>query len=168
MEWGSYQYTIIPFGMKNAPAVFSRVVVAAFKEFIHKFLKVYLDGWTMLNLLKDHIEFLRIMLDRCRQCHILLNLKKRIVFTSFGIMLGHVVCKYILLVDPIKIAIIMDLEPPTLVIQLRDTLGHTSYYKKFIKRYVQITTPMEMLLKKEAKFQWNEDFQKGLDTLNKK
>jgi hypothetical protein len=42
-EWGSYQYTIIPFGLKNALAGFSRVVVANFKEFIHKFLEVYLD-----------------------------------------------------------------------------------------------------------------------------
>jgi hypothetical protein len=37
-EWGSYQYTVIPFGMKNAPTIFSRVVITAFKEFIHQFL----------------------------------------------------------------------------------------------------------------------------------
>jgi hypothetical protein len=42
IEWGSYQYTMMLFGLKNAPAVFSRVVVATFKEFIHKFLEVYL------------------------------------------------------------------------------------------------------------------------------
>ena len=33
-EWGSFQYTVIPFGLKNAPAIFSRVVVAIFKEYI--------------------------------------------------------------------------------------------------------------------------------------
>jgi hypothetical protein len=41
--------------MKNAPVVFSRVVVAAFQEFIHKFLEVYLHDWTVFSLLKDHI-----------------------------------------------------------------------------------------------------------------
>jgi hypothetical protein len=51
---------------------------------------------------------------------------------------------------------------------LRETLGHIGYYKNFIKGYAQITTPMEKLLKKEAKFQWNEDCQKGLDTLKQK
>jgi hypothetical protein len=42
-EWGSYQYTVKLFGLKNAPTIFSRVVIAAFKEFIHQFLEVYLD-----------------------------------------------------------------------------------------------------------------------------
>jgi len=39
-EWGSFVYTIMHFGLKNAPVVFSRIVVAIFKEFIHKFLEV--------------------------------------------------------------------------------------------------------------------------------
>jgi hypothetical protein len=57
-EWGSYQYTVIPFGLKNAAVIFSRVVVATFKEFMHKFLEVYLDDWIVFILLKDHIEVL--------------------------------------------------------------------------------------------------------------
>jgi hypothetical protein len=44
MKWGSYKYTVMPFRLKNAPMVFSRVAVATFKEFIHKFLEFYLDG----------------------------------------------------------------------------------------------------------------------------
>jgi len=71
-------------------------------------------------------------------------------------------------VDPYKIAIIVDLPPPTSVKQLCTALGHTWYYRKFIKGYAHITTPMEKLLNKEANFQWNEDCQKGLDTLKKK
>jgi hypothetical protein len=51
---------------------------------------------------------------------------------------------------------------------LHATLGHTGYYRKFIKGYAHITTPMEKLLKKEVKFQWNDDCQKGLDTLKQK
>ena len=42
-EWGCYQYTIIPFGLKNAPTIFSKIVVFAFKYFIHRFLEVYFD-----------------------------------------------------------------------------------------------------------------------------
>jgi hypothetical protein len=44
------------FGLKNAPTIFSKVVVIAFKDFIHKFLEVYLDDWTIFSLLKDHLD----------------------------------------------------------------------------------------------------------------
>ena len=39
-EWGCYQYTVMPFGLKNAPIIFSRIVVSSFKYFIHKFIEV--------------------------------------------------------------------------------------------------------------------------------
>jgi hypothetical protein len=42
-EWGSYQYIVMPFGLKNAPTIFSRVFIVDFKEFIHQFLEAYLD-----------------------------------------------------------------------------------------------------------------------------
>jgi len=40
VEWGCFQYTVMPFELKNASAIFSRVVIAAFKEFTHKFMEV--------------------------------------------------------------------------------------------------------------------------------
>ena len=67
--------------------------------------------------------------------------------------------------DPTKIAIIVNLPPPTSVKQLHTMLGHTGYYRKFIKGYAQITAPMEKLLKRDAKYKWNEEFQKSLDIL---
>jgi hypothetical protein len=61
IEWGSYQYTSMSFGLKNAPTIFSRVVIVAFKEFIHHFLEVYLDDWTFYSLLKNHVAILQLM-----------------------------------------------------------------------------------------------------------
>ena len=49
MEWGCYQYMVIPFGLKNEPAIFSRIVVSIFKDFIHKFIEVYFDDSTVLS-----------------------------------------------------------------------------------------------------------------------
>ena len=131
-EMGSFQYTVMPFGLKNAPAMFSRVVIAAFKELIHKFLEVYFDDWTIFGLVKDHITSLRLMLVKCRKHQISLNLKKCIFCAPFGILLGHIVCKQGLMMDPAKIAIIVNLPPPKSIKQLRTALGHTGYYRKFI------------------------------------
>ena len=65
-EWGSFQYTVISFGLKNAPAIISRVVVVVFKEYIHQFLEVYFDDWTVFGLIDKHIGDLRLMLEKCR------------------------------------------------------------------------------------------------------
>lgn len=67
MEWGCFQYTVMSFGLKNAPVIFSHVVIATFKEFIHKFLEVYFDVWTMFGLVKRHVASLRLMLDTCHR-----------------------------------------------------------------------------------------------------
>ena len=103
------------FGLKNAPTIFSRVVVAVFKEFIHKFVEIYFDDWTVFVLLKKHVGALRLMLAKCRQHHISLNLIKCIFCVPFGILLGHIVCRQGLMVDPSKIAIIVNLPPPNSV-----------------------------------------------------
>ena len=146
----------MPFGLKNAPAIFSRVVVAVFKEFIHKFLEVYFDDWTVFGLMDKHVWALRLMLAKCREHQISLNWRKCIFCVPFGILLGHVVCRQGLMVDLAKIAIIVNLPPPTSVKQLRTTLRHAGYSIKFIKGYAQITAPMEKLLKRDAKYKWNE------------
>ena len=152
-KWGCFQYTVMSFGMKNAPAVFSRVVVAIFKYFIQKFLQVYMDDWTVYGIIRDHLDNLRPMLERCRQHQIALNSKKCIFCAPFGMLLGNIVCKEGMLVELIKIVLILSLPPPTNVKMLQATLGHTGYYRKFIKVYGAITTPMEKLLKKDAAYE---------------
>lgn len=57
-ECGCFQYTVNPFRLKNAPAILSPIVVATFKEFIPKFLEVYLDDWTIFGLVTKHVTSL--------------------------------------------------------------------------------------------------------------
>ena len=132
-EWGCFQYIVMPFGLKNAPAIFSLMVVAAFKYFIQKFLQVYMDDWTVDVSVRDHLENLRLMLERCRQHQIALNSKKCIFCVPFGVLLGHIVCKQGLLVDPSKIELVLSLPPPMNAKIIREMLGYTGYYHKFIK-----------------------------------
>jgi hypothetical protein len=139
--------------------MFSRVVVATFKDFIHKFLEFYLDDWTMFSLLKDHVEVSRMMLDRCRECQVSLDIKKCIFSAPFSILLGHVVCKHGLLADPAKIVVIVNLPPPNSVFQWKSTFGHTEYYRKFIRGYAHTTIPMEILLNKDTKYHCNDECQ---------
>jgi len=157
IEWGSYQHMVMHFGLNNAPAIFSRLIVAGFKEYIHKFLELYFDDWIVFGLLKKHVARLRLMLDTCRQYQISLKLNKCIFCAPFGILLGHIVYKQGLMVDHMKIAVLVNLPISKVVRQLCMTLGHTSYCRKFINGYAQITVPMDKLLKKDMTFQWSEE-----------
>ena len=65
IEWGSFQYTVMPFRLKNALAIFSRAVITILKESIHKFLEVYFDDWTIFGLMDKHVGALRLMLATC-------------------------------------------------------------------------------------------------------
>eukprot|EP00253_Pinus_taeda_P007839 PITA_07839 len=72
------------------------------------------------------------------------------------------------MVDPARITVILNLEALRSVKPLHATLGHTRYYRKFIKGYAQIIAPMENLLKKDVTFCWNEECKKSLDVLKEK
>lgn len=63
------------------------------------------------------------------------------------------------MVDPVKIAVTINLEAPQNVKQLCATLNHTGYYNNFIKSYAQINMPMEKLLNKDATIFWDEECQ---------
>ena len=83
-------------------------------------------------------------------------------------LLGHIICKEVLLVDPAKITLILSLPPMNNVKMLPATLGHIGYHRKFIKGYAVITTPVEKLLKKDVSYQWTQECQGSFDTLKAK
>lgn len=55
LEFGSFSYRVMPFGLKNAPIGFSRIVVKVFQDYIYKTMVVYLDNWKIYILFKNHI-----------------------------------------------------------------------------------------------------------------
>ncbi len=122
---------------------FSREVVTPFKDFIQKFLEVDLDDWMMFNLLKYHVDKLRLMLDKCMQLQIPLNIKKCMFFSPFGVLLGHVICKHGLLANLAMISIIVNLEVPTVVRKLCVTLRNINYYQTFLKGYAHTAMLMD-------------------------
>ena len=167
-EFGYFAYRKMPFGLKNSPTVFSRIVVKAFHEYIYKSMGVYFDDWIIYNMLKDHIKWLRLMLERSRQIQLSLNIKKCIFATPIGILLGHVVCKEGIKVEIAKIKVIIDLKTPVNPKQIRIFLRHTRYYRKFIRHYSDITYPMEEFLRIDVPYHWTEEGQHSFELLKRK
>ena len=74
------------------------------------------------------------------------------ICVTSGRLLGHVVCKEGLLIDPKKISEIQNLPPPTNVKSLRAFLGSVTYHRRFIWMFAQITRPLYVLLKNDEAF----------------
>jgi hypothetical protein len=127
-----------------------------------------MDDSTMYIPLKDHVTLLWLMFDRCREMQISMNLRKCIFCVPHGNLLVHIVCREGVLVDPTKFVVILNILPPTSVKLLRSMLGYTGYYHGFIRRYENITTPLQKLLKKLELFQWTPECDKELHILKEK
>jgi hypothetical protein len=168
IEWGSFAYNVMLFVLKNTPAVFSRIAIVDFREFIQKFIEFYMDDWTIYSLHKEHVSLLRLMFERCREFHISLNLRKCIFYVAHGNLLGHIVCREGVLEDPAKVVVIVNMSLPMSAKQLCSTLGHIGYYHRFIRRYANIIAPLENLLKKAETFQWTLECDKSFETLKEK
>ena len=50
---------------------------------------------------------------------------------------------------------------------IRKFLGLTNYYRRFIKDFAQVARPMNVLMRKDEKWQWGEEQQKAFDELEK-
>ena len=86
-------------------------------------------------------------------------MKTRVTF------LGHIVSGEGLATDPEKIQLVKDWPTPTTLRHVRGFLGLTGYYRKFIKDYAKIATPLTSLMKKNQRFVWTENCQVAFDTL---
>ena len=90
-----------------------------------------------------------------REHQLYAKLKKCEFWLEEIVFLGHVVSKEGIKVDPQKVKAIMDLPRPTNVTEIRNFLRLAGYYRRFIKDFSKISSPLPNLLKKVVRFEWS-------------
>jgi hypothetical protein len=112
--WGTYAYRKMPFGLINVGATFQRAMDIAFHGLINQSVVVYLDDVTVFSKnKKDHLSHLRVVLERCRKFGISLNPKKSVFAVEQGKLLGFIVSKDGMIIDPERTQAIAKLPPPS-------------------------------------------------------
>ena len=79
--------------------------------------------------------------------------------------LGHIVSVEGIRVDPIKIEAVVNWKPPRNVTKVRSFLGLAGYYRRFVKGFFVIASPLTKLLKKGVKFEWTDKCQDSFEQL---
>lgn len=145
-----YEFVRMPFGLKNAPAIFQRCVDDILREFIGKFAYVYIDDVLIYsNTPEEHITHISIIADALYNANMKLSSEKSKFFQDSVEYLGHVIKHKRITVDPNKVETIREYPLPTNLKELRSFLGLASYYRKFIENFAHITKPLTIFLRGE-------------------
>ena len=159
---GLYQYKVMPFGMKNAPATFQRMVNKLVRDidgcegYIDDVV-IFSDNWS------DHIRqierFFQIMLE----AKLTINLMKSEFGKATVKYLGHIVGQGQVRPLDAKIQTIVKYPIPTSRKELARFLGMAGYYRNFCLNFSDIAAPLTNLLSKKVKFVWTDDCQMAFD-----
>eukprot|EP00253_Pinus_taeda_P022208 PITA_22208 len=142
----------MPFGLKNSGATFQRAMDIAFSKEIHDFLVVYLDDLTPFSKSdQEHLKHLRQIFMTCRKYGISLNPKKSLFSLEEGKLIGHIISKHGIRIDPERIQAILQIPYPRNIKELQAFLGKINFLRRFIPNLAELIMLLRNMLKKDAK-----------------
>ena len=163
---GLYQFTVMPFGLRNAPATFQRLMDTVLSGLKWKGLLVYMDDIIIYSATpQEHLVTLADTLERLANAGLKINPSKTTLVCQEVNYLGHIISAEGIRPNSDKIAAIRNLKPPSSVREVRMFLGLTGYFRKFVKAYATLAEPLYALTKKHAFFRWTDQHQTGFDLL---
>ncbi|MBW0532094.1 hypothetical protein O181_071809 [Austropuccinia psidii MF-1] len=152
---GIYEYTRMPFGIKNVPAHFQRMMDTIFQEEI-------LAGWMVVYIAdiiiysetwEDHVQYIDRVLSKFTPINLKISLKK----CNFGqqelLALGHKVSGLSLAIDQNKVAAVLQKPVPKSIKEMQSFLGVASYYRNHIKNFAHISCSLYKLSSKDVVFE---------------
>ena len=164
-EDGLYEFTRMPFGIKNAPATFSRMVEKIFRH--HKAsIRCYIDDIVVYSgSWREHLHHLRTVFGILDESSLSVNLKKLQIGNGTVTYLGHQIGSGLVAPVQSKIQGIVDYNIPRNRRELQRFLGMAGYYRRFCERFSDLAKPLTDLLKGGVRFAWSEDCQRAFEAL---
>jgi len=167
--YGHYEYTVMSFGLTNAPAVFMDYMNRVFRSFLDKFVVVFIDDILIYSKSEEeHEEHLRVVLQILKERKLYAKLSKCEFWKKEVKFLGHVVSQGGISVDPSKVEAVMEWERPTTVTEIRSFVGLAGYYRRFIKGFSQLALPLTKLNRKAVSFEWTPECEASFQQLKEK
>lgn len=149
----------MPFGLKNAPSTFQRVMDNVLGELQGSNCVCYMDDIIMYSTsLQEHIENLEQVFSKLKKANLKIQLDKSEFLHREVAFLGHVITPEGVKSNPEKVKAIQSFPIPKTEKQIKSFLGLLGYYRKFIRNFSEITKPLTECLRKDRKIRLDERY----------
>ena len=162
--FGKYEFLMVPFGLAQAPAYFQLLMNKVLKGL--KFTMTYLDDIIIFSQDElQHLEHLEIVFSHLQEAGLKMKCSKCDFFKSEIHYLGHLISPEGISPLHNKLDSIRHMPVPNCAKEIKQFLGLTGYYRKFVPRFADISRPITTLTKKDTKFEWTSACQKSFELL---
>jgi hypothetical protein len=145
---GQFRWTRLPFGLKNAPAIFQRMMDMVLSGLTWRSCMVFFDDVVVFSdAWEKHLIDLDHVFGRLEQAGMTLNFKKCEIAQREIVYLGYLISQKGVRPNPQKTKAVREFPRPRTVAEVRTFLGISSYFRRFIKSYAQIAKPLCDLLR---------------------
>lgn len=147
---GKYEFTRLPFGLKNAPSIFQRALDDILRAHIGIRCYVYIDDIIIFGATEDeHLENIALVFDTLEKANMKVQMDKCEFIQKSVEFLGFIVSQDGIRTNPKKVQAIVDFQTPKNLKELRSFLGLSGYYRRFIRDYAKLANPLTSLLRGE-------------------
>ncbi len=165
---GLFRFTMMPFGLCNAPARFEWLMELILTGLNWKIYLIYLDDVIVYGgNFYEALDRLKQVWQHIRKAHLKLKPSKCCLMHDRASFLWHYVSREGVEVDPMKTAVVQDWPTPHTVKGVRAFLGLASYYRRYIPNFAAVAAPLTGLTKKDAKMVWGDDCEQAFLALKK-
>ncbi|GJW45395.1 putative reverse transcriptase domain-containing protein [Tanacetum coccineum] len=130
-RYGHFEFTVIPFGLTNAPVVFMDLMNRVCRPYLDKFVIVFIDDILIYSKTQEeHVEHLRLVLERLKKEKLFAKFSKCEFWLREVQFLGHVINGNEIHLDPSKIEAVKNWKAPRTPSEVRSFLGLAGYYRE--------------------------------------
>ena len=166
---GHFEFTVLPFGLKNAPATFQTIMNNVFQAALYRFVLVYLDDILVFSKTKEeHLQHLRFVLNVLKVHRFFGKFSKCHFFKTEIPYLGQILTRDGLKPDPSKVAAVTSWPVPNSVKAVRSFLGMANHFSKWLRHLATVVSPISNLLKGKEKWlpdMWTAACQTAFETV---
>ena len=135
-RYGHFEFTVMLFGLMNAPATFIDLMHKVFQPYLDQFVVVFVDDILIYSQLeREHEDHLRVVLQLLRDHQLYVKFSKCGFWLIEVRFLRHVESASRVLVDPEKVEVVMSRERLKSIFEIHRFLGLAGYYRRFIEDF---------------------------------